>query len=368
VTTAATSPDSVLDVRGLSVGFASGRAVVPAVHDVGFALRPGETLALVGESGSGKSVTSLAVMRLLPPAPRTRVSGSALLRGRDGTVRDLLGLPDAEMRALRGDEIAMIFQEPMTSLNPVHRIGDQIAEAIRFHRGIDRRAALRRAERLIDRVGIPAARQRMGAYPHELSGGMRQRVMIAMALGCDPTVLMADEPTTALDVTVQAQILELLKDLQAETGMGIVFVTHNLGVVAEVADRVMVMYAGRIVERGGVVPVMTGPLMPYTRGLIASMPRLDLKGGAMASISGTVPDPRSPPPGCAFAPRCPHGVPDLCGVSVPPLDEVRPGHLVRCCRWAAVAAETVAVATETAAVAAEVASAAWPAPAPKLQP
>ncbi len=265
------SPGPVLDVRGLAVGFASGRAFVPAVQDVGFALRSGETLALVGESGSGKSVTSLAVMRLLPPAPRTRVSGSALLRGRDGTVRDLLALPDAEMRALRGDEIAMIFQEPMTSLNPVHRIGDQIAEAIRFHRGVDRPTALRRAERLIDRVGIPAARQRMGAYPHELSGGMRQRVMIAMALGCDPTVLIADEPTTALDVTVQAQILELLKDLQAETGMGIVFVTHNLGVVAEVADRVMVMYAGRIVEHGGVVPVMTGPLMPYTRGLIASV-------------------------------------------------------------------------------------------------
>ena len=343
--------DPVLDVRGLSVGFADGRALVPAVHDVGFTLQPGETLALVGESGSGKSVTSLAVMRLLPPAPRTRVSGAALLRGRDGTVRDLMALPDAAMRALRGDEIAMIFQEPMTSLNPVHRIGDQIAEAIRFHRGVDRRTALRRAERLIDRVGIPAARQRMRAYPHELSGGMRQRVMIAMALGCDPTVLIADEPTTALDVTVQAQILDLLKDLQAETGMGIVFITHNLGVVAEIADRVMVMYAGRIVERGGVVPVMTGPLMPYTRGLIASVPRLDLRGGPMVSVPGTVPDPRAPPPGCAFAPRCPHEVPDLCDAAVPPLAEVRPGHLVRCRRWDAVAAE--AASAEAASAAAE---------------
>ena len=328
----------VLEVDGLSVGFADGRRMVPAVHDVGFVLHPGETLALVGESGSGKSVTSLAAMGLLPPAPRTRVSGSALLRCRDGTVRDLLALPDAAMRRLRGDEIAMIFQEPMTSLNPVHRIGDQIAEGLRFHRGLDRRAALTRAEALLDRVGIPDAARRLRAYPHELSGGMRQRVMIAMALGCDPAVLIADEPTTALDVTVQAQILDLLKDLQRETGMALVFITHNLGVVAEIADRVMVMYAGRIVERGGVVPVMTAPLMPYTRGLLASVPRLDLRGGEMASIPGTVPDPRAPPPGCAFAPRCDHALPGLCDAAVPPLDEARPGQAVRCLRWKAVAA------------------------------
>ncbi len=328
----------VLDVHGLSVGFADGRTVVPAVHDVGFALHAGETLALVGESGSGKSVTSLAAMRLLPPAPRTRVTGSALLRCRDGAVRDLLALPDAAVRRLRGDEIAMIFQEPMTSLNPVHRIGDQIAEGLRFHRGLGRREALKRAEGLIERVGIPDAARRLRAYPHELSGGMRQRVMIAMALGCDPAVLIADEPTTALDVTVQAQILDLLKDLQRETGMGLVFITHNLGVVAEIADRVMVMYAGRIVERGGVVPVMTDPLMPYTRGLLASVPRLDLGGGEMVSIPGTVPDPRAPPPGCAFAARCPYALPDVCDGAVPALDEVRPGHLVRCRRWDAVAA------------------------------
>ena len=341
--------DPVLAVDRLSVGFADGRRTVPAVHDVSFTLAAGETLALVGESGSGKSVTSLAVMRLLPPAPRTRVTGSAVLRGRDGTAHDLLALPDAAMRALRGDAIAMIFQEPMTSLNPVHRIGDQIAESARHHRGLDRRAALKRAEGLLDRVGIPDAARRLRAYPHELSGGMRQRVMIAMALACDPAVLIADEPTTALDVTVQSQILDLLKGLQHETGMGLVFITHNLGVVAEIADRVMVMYGGRIVERGGVVPVMTGPLMPYTRGLIASVPRLDLAGGEMVSIPGTVPDPRRPPPGCAFAPRCSFALPDPCDAAVPGLDEARAGQAVRCHRWRAVAAEADGAALEISA-------------------
>ena len=339
----------VLAVDRLSVGFADGGRIVAAVHDVSFTLEAGETLALVGESGSGKSVTSLAVMRLLPPAPRTRVTGSAVLRGRDGAAHDLLALPDAAVRALRGDEIAMIFQEPMTSLNPVHRIGDQIAESVRHHRGLDRRAALKRAEGLLERVGIPDAARRLRAYPHELSGGMRQRVMIAMALACDPAVLIADEPTTALDVTVQSQILDLLKDLQHQTGMGLVFITHNLGVVAEIADRVMVMYGGRIVEQGGVVPVMTGPLMPYTRGLIASVPRLDLAGGEMVSIPGTVPDPRRPPPGCAFAPRCPFALPDPCDAAVPELDEARAGQAVRCHRWRAVAAEADGAALEVSA-------------------
>jgi oligopeptide transport system ATP-binding protein len=327
----------VLDVRGLSVAFGDGRNAVPAVHEVGFALHAGETLALVGESGSGKSVTSLAVMRLLPRAARTRVAGSALLRGPGGEAHDLLALPDDAVRRLRGDRIAMVFQEPMTSLNPVHRVGEQIAEALRFHRGLGRRAALARAEALLERVGIPDAARRLRAYPHELSGGMRQRVMIATAIACDPAVLIADEPTTALDVTVQAQILDLLKDLQRDTGMGLLFITHNLGVVAEVADRVMVMYAGRIVEEGGVVPVMTAPAMPYTRGLLASVPRLGILGGEMASIPGTVPDPRAPPPGCAFAPRCPHARPLPCDIAVPALEETRPDQAVRCSRWREIA-------------------------------
>ena len=337
----AAAPDPILDVRNLSVGFAGHGSVVQVVRDVSFEVRPGETLALVGESGSGKSVTSLAIMRLTPAAPRTRLSGQALFRGRDGVLRDLLAAPDPEMRRLRGNEIAMVFQEPMTSLNPVQRVGDQIAEAVMTHRATGRRAALDRAEQLLTRVGISDARRRLAAFPHQMSGGMRQRVMIAMALSCDPAVLIADEPTTALDVTIQAQILDLLRTLQRETGMAIVFITHNLGVVAEIADRVMVMYAGRIVERGGVVPVMTAPLMPYTRGLLRSVPTLDLPDRfvPLASIPGTVPSPLALPPGCAFAPRCAHALPGLCEADVPPLDDAAEGHQVRCVRWGMIARE-----------------------------
>ena len=331
---------SILDVRDLSVAFATHGGLVTAVHDVSFTVQPGETLALVGESGSGKSVTSLAVMRLTPPPPRTRISGQALFKSRDGVVRDLLAVPEAAMRSLRGNEIAMIFQEPMTSLNPVQRVGDQIAEAVMTHRPVGRRQALDRAEHLLDRVGISDARRRLAAFPHHLSGGMRQRVMIAMALACDPAVLIADEPTTALDVTVQAQILQLLQDLQRETGMAIVFITHNLGVVAEIADRVMVMYAGRIVERGDVVPVMTSPLMPYTRGLLRAVPTLDIADRLvpLTSIPGTVPSPMALPPGCSFEPRCSYAVPGLCDADVPPLDEATGGQQVRCVRWETVAA------------------------------
>ncbi len=330
----------ILDVQDLSVAFATHGGPVTAVHDVAFTVRPGETLALVGESGSGKSVTSLAVMRLTPPPPRTRISGRALFRSRDGVVRDLLAVPEAAMRALRGNEIAMIFQEPMTSLNPVQRVGDQIAEAVMTHRPGGRREALDRAEHLLDRVGIPEARRRLAAFPHHLSGGMRQRVMIAMALACNPAVLIADEPTTALDVTVQAQILQLLGDLQRETGMAIVFITHNLGVVAEIADRVMVMYAGRIVERGDVVPVMTKPLMPYTRGLLRAVPTLDIADRLvpLTSIPGTVPSPMALPPGCSFEPRCSHALAGLCDAGVPPLDDAIGGQQVRCVRWEEVAA------------------------------
>jgi oligopeptide transport system ATP-binding protein len=332
---------SVLDVRNLAVSFRTDRGEVPAVHDVSFTVKPGETLALVGESGSGKSVTSLAIMRLTPPAPQARLSGSVLFRGRDGQVRDLATLPGHEMRAMRGNEISMIFQEPMTSLNPVHRVGDQIAEAVMYHRKVDRRAALDRAEELLTLVGIPEPRRRLKTYPHHLSGGMRQRVMIAMALACDPSVLIADEPTTALDVTVQAQILELLKELQEKTGMAVVFITHNLGVVAEIADRVMVMYAGRIVERGDVVPLLKNPLMPYTHGLLRSVPRLELAAFGQApleAIRGSVPDPTRMPTGCSFHPRCDHAVAGKCDRTIPVLEDSGHDHLVRCHRWRAIAA------------------------------
>jgi oligopeptide transport system ATP-binding protein len=327
--------ETVLDVRNLSVAFGTDDGALQAVSDVSFQLRAGETLALVGESGSGKSVTSLAIMRLTPAAARVRIGGSVLFTGDDGRIRDLLALDAQAMRMVRGNEISMIFQEPMTSLNPVHRIGDQIAEAIIFHQQTSARAAMSRAAELLDRVGIPDARQRLAAYPHHLSGGMRQRVMIAMALACNPRVLIADEPTTALDVTVQAQILELLKELQQATGMAVIFVTHNLGVVAEIADRVMVMYAGRIVEKGDVVPVMTRPLMPYTQGLLRSVPLMEVESlglEPLEAIPGSVPDPLRPPPGCAFAPRCRHAE-TACTNAVPTLDEAAADHQVRCRRW-----------------------------------
>ncbi|SDR63751.1 oligopeptide transport system ATP-binding protein [Rhizobiales bacterium GAS113] len=338
---AGTGGEIVLSVEGLGVTFQTEAGVLPAVHDVSFTLKRGETLALVGESGSGKSVTSLAIMRLTPPAPRARLTGSALFRGRNGDVRDLVALPESTMESVRGNEISMIFQEPMTSLNPVLPVGLQIAEAIIYHRAQGRRQALEEAERLLELVGIAEPRRRLSAYPHHLSGGMRQRVMIAMALACDPSVLIADEPTTALDVTVQAQILELLKDLQARTGTAILFITHNLGVVAEIADRVMVMYAGRIVEQGGTVPVLKQPLMPYTKGLLRSVPRLELVGVGAApleAIPGNVPDPLRLPQGCSFHPRCAHSEKTVCDVVVPQMEEASPDHLLRCHRWRAIKA------------------------------
>jgi oligopeptide transport system ATP-binding protein len=326
----------LLDVRSLSVRFKTDAGVIPAVNDVSFTVRAGETLALVGESGSGKSVTSLAVMRLTPPPPRAAIAGRVLFRGRDGAMHDLLAMPEAEVRAVRGNEISMIFQEPLTSLNPVHTVGAQIVEAITYHERIGRRAALARAEELLVLVGIPEPRKRLGSYPHHLSGGMRQRVMIAMALACNPSLLIADEPTTALDVTVQAQILELLQDLQRRNGMAIVFITHNLGVVAEIADRVMVMYAGRVVERGEVVPLLKRPLMPYTKGLLRSVPRMGWTEGArvpLAAIGGTVPDPAHLPSGCSFHPRCPYRDPPRCDARLPDLEDAGGGHDVRCLRW-----------------------------------
>ncbi|WP_159993888.1 ABC transporter ATP-binding protein [Roseomonas sp. 18066] len=328
--------DTVLEVRNFSVSF----GILPAVRDVSFSLKPGETLALVGESGSGKSVTSLGILKLTPPAPFCRIEGQALLRTRKGDVVDLVTASADAMRGLRGREAAMIFQEPMTSLNPVHPVGAQVGEALRFHQGLSKRAALAQAAELLDLVGIPDARRRLGAFPHELSGGMRQRVMIALALACEPVLLIADEPTTALDVTIQAQILELLQRLQQRTKMGVLFITHNLGVVAEIADRVMVMYAGRVVEQAPVRRLFHAPLMPYTRGLLRSVPRPDFSGAEqppLEAIPGSVPDPLAPPPGCSFSPRCGHFAPGLCDSVSPPLSVAEPDHLVRCARWADVA-------------------------------
>jgi oligopeptide transport system ATP-binding protein len=332
---------NLLDVEDLRVRFTTDTGIIPAVNGVSFSVRPRETLALVGESGSGKSVTGLSIMRLTPRGGGCRVEGRIRLHDAAGRDHDLLTLPEDEMRAMRGNRISMIFQEPMTSLNPVKTVGAQIAEAIRCHRDLGRAAALDRAAELLDLVGIPDARQRLDSYPHHMSGGMRQRVMIAMALACEPDLLIADEPTTALDVTVQAQILELLKRLQERTGMSVIFITHNLGVVAEIADRVMVMYAGRIVEQAPMVPLLTHPLMPYTQGLLRSVPLLPVGGkrrGKLQAIAGNVPEAARLPPGCSFAPRCPHVIAKLCEATLPELDDASDGHLVRCVRWRDLAA------------------------------
>ena len=322
-----------LEVKNLSTCFHTDEGDVPSVADVSFTIRPGETTALVGESGSGKSVTSLTLMRLLPRTARTTVSGSALFVDRAGERVDLLSVPERRMRAIRGNQVAMIFQEPMTSLNPVFTIGEQIAESVRLHKGLDRRAALAHALRMLELVEIPAAAQRLHEYPHQLSGGMRQRVMIALAMACDPTLLIADEPTTALDVTIQAQILELMRRLQRETGTSILFITHNLGVVAHHADQVAVMYAGRIVEAAPVRELFARPRHPYTQGLLACLPaRQPRQHGAvrrLVAIRGQVASPFAPPPGCAFAPRCDHAGP-ACDAAMPALKGDGPQRLTRC--------------------------------------
>lgn len=328
--------DLRLQARGVSVAFKTRTGMVDVVRKVDLDIRSEETVALVGESGSGKSVTSLALMRLLPAPPRAVIAGSAHLRGTDGGIIDLLRLSERAVRRLRGDRIAMVFQEPLTSLNPVHRVGFQIVEAIQCHRSVDTATARRRALDLMEMVGIPEPESRLNAYPHQLSGGMRQRVMIAIALALEPDVLIADEPTTALDVTVQAQILDLLRELQARTGTAILFITHNLGVVAEIADRVEVMYAGRIVESGPTGDVLVAPAMPYTRGLLNSVPRIETAGHGqqdLATIEGFVPDPARLPPGCAFHPRCLHAQPGLCDAAVPEPQEIDATRRVRCARW-----------------------------------
>jgi oligopeptide/dipeptide ABC transporter ATP-binding protein len=332
--------DTILELRELQTHFATDRGTARAVDGVSFRVRRGETLAVVGESGSGKSVTSLSVMRLIPAPPGRIAGGEILFRGRDGQARDLVRLPEPAMRQVRGNEIGMIFQEPMTSLNPVYTVGEQIGEALRQHQGLDRAAARAESLRMLEMVRIPAAARRIDEYPHQMSGGMRQRVMIAIALACKPMLLIADEPTTALDVTIQAQILVLMRQLQDETGTAILFITHNLGVVAEIADHVAVMYAGRVVEEGDVRAVFKTPKHPYTRGLLASMPRLDEDHRGVPSrlgaIPGNVPSPTEVHRGCAFAPRCPLAIP-ACEEAPPPLFETTaPGHRARCIRWSEV--------------------------------
>ncbi|MSP95885.1 MAG: ABC transporter ATP-binding protein [Betaproteobacteria bacterium] len=283
----------------MSVEFRTSEGVLRAVEALSFSIEPGETVALVGESGCGKSTAALAVLRLIASPPGRISAGQVLFDG-----RDLLALSDADMRAVRGSEIAMVFQDPAMYLNPVHSIGRQIGEGLRLHKGLDRNAALREAIDLLGLVGVPAPAERVHEYPHNLSGGMRQRVMIAMALACRPRLLIADEPTTALDVTVQAQVLELIRELKVRLGMAVLLITHDLGVVAETADRVVVMYAGRKVEEGPVAELFRDPHHPYTHGLTEAA-RWNLRGdGTFAEIAGTVPSPLSLPPGCSFAPRC----------------------------------------------------------------
>ncbi|MFL1461462.1 ABC transporter ATP-binding protein [Roseococcus sp. DSY-14] len=316
----------LLQVEGLRTVFRSSSGDVPAVDGVSLEVERGRTLGVVGESGCGKSVLSLSIMRLVAHPGRI-AAGRVLLEG-----RDLASLSNAQMRAVRGRDIAMIFQEPMTSLNPVHSVGFQVTEGLRAHEPNLSRAELRhRGIEALKRVRIPSPERRFDEYPHQLSGGMRQRVMIAMALAGSPKLLIADEPTTALDVTVQAQILDLLRELQAETGMAIILITHDLGVVAEMADEVAVMYAGRVVERAAARAVFDDPQHPYTLGLLGSIPRLDEERDQLLAIRGAVPPPFALPPGCRFAPRCPFAI-AACDAAIPDLRAIAPGHDARCIR------------------------------------
>ena len=315
---------SLLSVRDLKTSFFTSRGEVQAVRGVSFDVQPGEILGIVGESGSGKSITCMSVLRLLKSAGRV-IGGEALFEG-----RDLLKLDDEDLRQLRGNEIAMIFQDPMTSLNPMLSVGEQVMETILRHRKVTRAEARQRAIELFELVRIPNAAARLKAYPHQFSGGMRQRVMIAMALSCDPKLLIADEPTTALDVTIQRQILALLKELQSRLGMAVILITHDLGVIAEVTDRVLVMYGGMAMEQGPVREVFAQPSHPYTRGLLASIPKLrEGTHSRLTPIPGSPPDMLRPPKGCPFAPRCPQAMLQ-CEVAMPPLFDVSTEHDARC--------------------------------------
>jgi peptide/nickel transport system ATP-binding protein/oligopeptide transport system ATP-binding protein len=301
--------------------------VIRAVENVSFEIYPGEILGVVGESGCGKSVTGLSLLRLIPIPPGRIVNGEILFDG-----RSLLQLEEKEMERVRGNDISMIFQEPMTSLNPVFTIGDQIMEAIVLHQGLDKTEARKRAIEMLNRVKIPSPEKRIDSYPHQLSGGMRQRAMIAMALSCQPKLLIADEPTTALDVTIQDQVLQLLKEIQGDMGMSVMLITHDLGVVAEIADRMAVMYAGRIFEYGPIEAIFGRMRNPYTRGLMRSIPQLAEKKNRLHAIPGQVPDPMDLPVGCKFHPRCDLMIED-CKKEEPPLFQVNGDHFSRCIRW-----------------------------------
>ena len=314
----------LLHVEDLQVEFRTRDGVAKAVNGVSYILEEGQTLAILGESGSGKSVTAQAVMGILDTPPGFVTGGAVRFRG-----QDLLTLPEDERRAYRGRSIAMIFQDALSSLNPVFTVGWQIGEMFRVHEGLSKKDAKQRAIELMELVRIPAARERVNDYPHQFSGGMRQRIMIAMAISLDPDVLIADEPTTALDVTVQAQIMELLADLQRERKMGLILITHDLGVVADVADKISVMYAGRIMERALVGDIYARPAHPYTKGLLESIPRVDLKGQELAAIKGLPPSLTRIPAGCEFNPRCPYAQ-DICRENRPPLLEVAPGRFSAC--------------------------------------
>ena len=316
--------EKLLEVRGLRTHFHTDRGLFRAVDGIDFSVGRGRTVGLVGESGCGKSVTSLSVMGLVASPPGQVEAEAILFEG-----RDVLGLSADERRRLRSSKMSMIFQEPMTSLNPVHTIGQQIVEAILAHTTLSPQAAKARAIDMLELVRIPSAKQRVDDYPHLLSGGMRQRVMIAMALSCEPALLIADEPTTALDVTIQAQILDLLQDLQRRLGMAMLIITHDLGVIAEIADEVVVMYAGKIVESAPVASLFADPQHPYTIGLLGSIPRIEVDRERLSTIEGSVPSPNNQPKGCRFAPRCPFADP-RCHLEPPPLRDLGPEHRVAC--------------------------------------
>jgi oligopeptide/dipeptide ABC transporter ATP-binding protein len=323
---------SLLSVRNLTTAFATARGEITAIEDVSFDLDAGEILGIVGESGSGKSVTALTIMGLLPQPPARVAAGEVRFAG-----EVLTTLGEARMQRIRGPGIAMVFQEPMTSLNPVFTIGEQVMETIRAHERLGSKALFARAVEMLEKVGIPSASARMGDYPHRLSGGQRQRVMLAIALSCRPRLLIADEPTTALDVTIQAQILDLILDLRDEFGMAVIIITHNMGVVAETADRVLVMYAGRIVEHAPVARLFDRPLHPYTRGLLRCVPSLAEDRESLQDIPGTLPEPGRRPPGCRFAPRCAYAAAG-CTAAIPALAAFDTAHAVACIRAAELAA------------------------------